>query len=257
MGTDSELVPQGGVLRRAARRQRQERVPERRRSAMPPATAPTPIRAKPAADRPAFAAVELVSSPACTLAELGVAVTTRRLAVAELPSLQSMAGSNVPGRMLPGSVTVTVNTPPPDGWLFRRICAGRPSVVPDSVADVAWGLPHVTWSVIAVPAVTVDGVATATAAPRRTDVAASAGPDRETSTTPRASAAEAARLVVSARAGADRLIRRANVPPRRRTGGRCKINDSPVVRCLNTRCPDGQTNATRPGMARSAPCCAG
>src|SRR5580700_3254801 len=93
--------------------------------------------------------------------------------------------------MLDGSVTVTVNMPPLDPW-FIGICCGRPSVVPKSVAEVAWKVPHVTWNVTAVPGVTVDGVAKATALPGSLAVAARAGPQTE---------------------AANRLIGRINVPP--------------------------------------------
>ena len=72
----------------------------------------------------------------------GIAVTCS-VATAELPSLQSMSGLYVPGWMVDGSVTVTLKTPPPDP-LFIGICCGRPSVVPNNVADAAWRLPHVT-----------------------------------------------------------------------------------------------------------------
>ena len=80
------------------------------------------------------------------------------------------------GRMVDGSVTVTLKTSSPD-CLVIGICCGRPSVVPNRVADVARRLPHVTWNVTAVPGVTVDGLADATALPGAPVVRAAAGAD--------------------------------------------------------------------------------
>src|SRR5271165_2772754 len=120
--------------------------------------------------------------------------------------------------MVDGSVTVTLKTPPPDP-LFIGICSGRPSDVPNSVADVAWRLPHVTWNVTEVPAVKVDGLAKATAAPGGFAVAASAGsdisagPDTAAAMTHRPSAAAPARLLASLYEAANRCIGRMNVPP--------------------------------------------
>src|SRR6266481_4236116 len=154
---------------------------------MPPATAPTAMSPRPTADTPVLVAVEVVPSPVCA-PPLGMAVT-RTLAVAELPSLQSMAGLNVPGLILPGSVTVMLKTPPLD-TLSMGICCGRPSVTPNSVADVACTLPQVTWNVTDVPGVTVDGEAKATADPGVLAVAASAGPDTAAAAMPRPSTAD-------------------------------------------------------------------
>ena len=63
----------------------------RRRSANPPANAPTPMSPRPMADRPPLACVEVVPSPVWAL-PFGATEVTVRWAVVELPSEQSMAG---------------------------------------------------------------------------------------------------------------------------------------------------------------------
>src|ERR1700729_240918 len=79
--------------------------------------------------------------------------------------------------MLPGSVTVTLKTPPPDSFSIG-ICCGRPSVVPKKVADDAVRLVQNTWKVTDVPGVAVDGSAVADAPGEllAVRVAAAAGP---------------------------------------------------------------------------------
>lgn len=133
------------------------------------------MSASPPADRPVSVAVDVVPEPVSAPPPLGIAVTCS-VATAELPSLQSMAGLYVAARMVDGSVTVTLKTSPLDSFVIG-ICCGRPSVVPNKVADVACRLPHVTWKLTAVPGVTVDGLATATALPGGPVVPADAGSD--------------------------------------------------------------------------------
>ena len=64
--------------------------------------------------------------------------------------------------MFPGSVTVMLNTPPPDS-LSIGIWDGRPSVVPKKVAELAVRLVQNTWKVTAAPGVAMDGSAVADA----------------------------------------------------------------------------------------------
>jgi hypothetical protein len=103
--------------------------------------------------------------------------------------------------------------------LVIGICWGRPSLVPNSVADVACKLPHVTRNATAVPAVTVDGLAKATALPGGVVIAADADADMSNglastaAATTRPTAAEPARPRATMRVAANRLIGRMNVPP--------------------------------------------
>src|SRR5580698_3797077 len=111
--------------------------------------------------------------------------------------------------MLPGSVTVTLNTPSPDS-LSIGTCSGSPRVVPKKVAEEASRPAQVIWNVMAVLGVALEGSALAKALPGGLVTAAVADP-APTATSP--TATELASTTLSPTETANCLIRRMNVLP--------------------------------------------
>src|SRR5208282_5505137 len=98
--------------------------------------------------------------------------------------------------MLLGRVTVMTKSPLA-APLCIGICSGRPSVWPNSVAELLSGLAQATANVTRVPGVTLDGTTEATVSPGELAVAASAGAEVTTAVMPRPAAPEAARPILS------------------------------------------------------------